>query len=118
MIRRGGTAGEVGGSQRPDELHDCLAIGGRHVAEVFLGLFGFAAVPEDGFLDRARAAIVQVSFTTGGSRGQTDIPKGSRAPLGPGRFTFRHAVGQSRSHVMEEKVGVRMVWLRSSPFGW
>ena len=51
MIRRGGTGGEVGGSQRPDELHDSLAIGCGHFAEVFFGVLGFASMPKDSLLN-------------------------------------------------------------------
>ena len=47
MIRRRRTGGEVGGSQRPDELHESVAVGRGQVAEAFLGVLGFASMPKD-----------------------------------------------------------------------
>ena len=47
MIRRRRTGGEVGGSQRPDEPHESLAIVCGQVAEALLGILGFAFMPKD-----------------------------------------------------------------------
>ena len=84
----------------------------------------FAVVPEDGFGQRARTAVVQIARVrdramrqvgsvdlAGGFlhvRQRADAPQRLRAPHRGLRMAFGERVGQSGAHVMQQQVGVRM----------
>src|SRR5439155_4343677 len=76
--------------------------------ERFLRRLGFTAVPENGFFETARTAVVEICFALADPCRETDAPERRCAPLGAGGVTFTHIVGQTSAHVMQQQVRVGM----------
>src|SRR4051794_13973242 len=87
-------------SERLDELDQCVAIRLRHGAESFARSFGLSAVPENGFHDVARPAVVQQFTVPADLRQQSYTPEGPSAPFPAAGFVVIAAVGQLITHVM------------------
>src|SRR5690349_15945301 len=77
-----------------------------HLRVAVAGGLGFAAVPEDRFLERACAAVVQEEFVAGAGLGEPDTPERRRAPLGSAGVAFRAMIGEPFAHVVEQEVRV------------
>jgi hypothetical protein len=66
----------------------------------------FTAMPENGFFDRARAAVVQKVRMAADSARETNPPERWRAPFAAVGFSLGAIVCKTFAHVVQEQIGV------------
>lgn len=93
-------------SERLDEGNQCIPLFSGKIGIGIARALRFAAMPENGFFDGARAAIVQKVRMAADSARETNPPKRWGAPFAAVGFSLGAIVCKTFAHVVQQQIGV------------